>query len=467
MITHAVTVSFNEAAETDRYRLIVFNRGGTAVILEHCASGYRLPVIEIPKFSRAAGAICEALRNRWRMPAILLFSTMVENTPEAAWAAILECQADTPRADEGMTWVPIREARATLGDREASALEASHAKCTSVVTGEDGEPFSRLGWFDGLKDWVRTMQPSGAELKGFEQMNGSESFSLIRFDTTRGSIWFKAVGAPNSHELPITMKLARLFPTYVPRVLGEHPKYQGWLMEGACGAVLSELGTVSGWNRAAGALAELQIESIDHTPELRESGCRDLRLGNLFGLVDPFLDLMTELMLKQTRVSPARLTRSELLELGVEVKDALTYLSALEFPDALGHSDCNPGNIIVGAGKCTFLDWAEACVGHPLMTFEYLLSHLRKDFEPLSQFESAIRSTYSRRWEAFVPAQEIAEAFRFTPLIAVFAYACSGETWRNQERLRLPQVPAYLRSLTRRMKHEADLLRKRTGTWSN
>jgi hypothetical protein len=214
-------------------------------------------------------------------------------------------------------------------------------------------------------------------------------------------------------------------------------------------------------------LADLQIASIGTTEDLLEAGCRDLSLGTLLELVDPFLDTMAELMKQQAKVPPPVLSRQELSCLSATIKDALHCLEALPVSDTLGHSDFNPGNIIIGPQRCTFIDWAEAHVSHPFLTFEYFLSHLRKDYPTLAPFEDEFRLSYTRRWQASTSAEYVSEAFLFSPLVAVFAYAVAGNSWRDQERLKIPQVPGYLRSLTRRMRQEAEMLQRRRVECSN
>jgi len=184
-------------------------------------------------------------------------------------------------------------------------------------------------------------------------------------------------------------------------------------------------------------------------------------LATIVELVDPFLDTMTELMKQQTKVPPPVLSRQELSGLSATIKDALNCLEALPIPDTLGHSDFNPGNITVGPDHCTFIDWAEGHVSHPFLTFEYFLSHLRKDYPTVVPFEDDLRSSYARRWQGSSSAEHVSEAFLFSPLVAVFAYAVAGNRWREQECLKIPQVPGYLRSLTRRMKREAEMLQRR------
>jgi len=227
------------------------------------------------------------------------------------------------------------------------------------------------------------------------------------------------------------------------------------------GATLDETSNPLAWQTAIATLADLQIESIGTIDDLLEAGCRDLRVPTLLELVDPFLDTMAVLMNQQTKVPPPALSQQELSHLSETIKDALQCLSALQISDTLGHSDFNPGNIIVGPEGCTFIDWAEAHVSHPFLTFEYFLSHLRNDYPALVPFEDELRAAYARRWHARSSAEHVSEAFLFSPLVAVFAYAVAGNRWRDQERLKIPQVPGYLRSLTRRMKQEAEMLQRR------
>ncbi len=459
----AVQVRAAKPRETDTYRLIVFNRAGTAVLLKRRALGYELPVVDIPRFTRSAQEITTFLRERWDIPSVVLLSGVLEQNPEPVYFAALEAQVRTCTLPEEMDWFPTHHAISHLvKDRHHSVLETSYLRTTSRMAGDDPEPFSRLGWLSNLQDWVRrVIRPLGMEMNDFQQLSGCETFSLIRFDTTRQPVWFKAVGKPNLHEFPITVALAELFPEYVPSLLATQPTCHGWLMADAGGPPLNEVEEPSAWKNAATALAGLQTASTDSIDDLLEVGCRDLRAGTLLELVDPFLEAIADLMQEQSRVPPPILSQHELSDLGGTLKNALHCLQSISIPDALGHSDFNTGNIIVGSDRCVFIDWSEAHVSHPFLTFEYLISHLRKDYPALVRFEGALRSSYARPWQSVSLPEHISEAFLFSPLVAVFAYAVAGNSWRNPERLKIPQVPGYLRSLTRRMKQEADSVSQR------
>ena len=458
-----------EAGQKDAYRLIVFNQPGTAVLLKTRALGYELPLVNIPKFTRPAQEITTLLRNRWHMPSVLLFSGVLEPTPDTVYYAALEAQVRTCGLPEAMDWFPAHHAIShLLKEKKHDILESSYLRTTNRMAGDDPEPFSRLGWLSNLQGWVRTViRPLGMELKSFEQVNGCETFSLIRLSTTQQPVWFKAVGKPNLHEYGISIALARLFSKYVPSILATKPEWHGWLMADGGGRTLDEVQNPSAWQTATTTLADLQIDSIGKREELLEAGSRDLRTGTLLELVDPFLEVIADLMQQQTKVPPAIMSRKELFDLGATIKNALCCLEAVGIPDTLGHSDFNPGNILVGSERCVFIDWAEAHVSHPFLTFEYLISHLRKDYPALTRFEDTIRSSYVQRWQSVALPEHISEAFLFSPLVAVFAYAVAGNSWREPERLEIPQVPGYLRSLTRRMKQEADSVQRRRAECIN
>jgi len=456
-------VQVEEIAKTDAYRLIVFNRAGTSVLLKSGSSGFELPLICIPRFTRPAKEITTFLRDRWGIPSVLLFSGLLEDSASPAYFATLEAQVRISALPAGMDWFPVQHAIShLLKNKKYSVLESSYLKATNWISAADAEPFSRIGWLSNLQDWVTTViRPRGMELKDFEQLNGSETFSLIRFETTQHPVWFKAVGKPNLHEFPITVALAELFPEYMPSLLATRPACNGWLIADAGGPPLDEMKDLPAWEAAAAALADLQIASIGAIDGLLVVGCRNLRTGPLLELVGPFLEVIAALMMQQKKVPPAILSPKELSDLGATLKNALCCLESLGFPDTLGHSDFNPGNILVGSERCVFIDWAEGHVSHPFLTFEYLISHLRKDYPSLVRFEDPIRSSYAQRWESVSLSEHVSEAFLFSPLVAVFAYAVAGNSWREPERLEIPQVPGYLRSLTRRMKKEADSVQRR------
>lgn len=447
-------------AQTDRYRLMLFNGAGTHVLLQQDRDQYFLPEIRIPRFTRPAEQITSVLRDIWRIPAVLLWSSRLESDQQGSYYGIMEACKGAWEVPSTLDWFPIHTAASYLDGSEGVLLKSSHANAVQPHFGVDPAPFSRLGWIGKLEDWVQTILRSrGIELRDFSQLNGSETFSLVRFETSKKPLWFKAVGKPNLREFPITLLLSELFPGYLPPILASDPVVNGWLMESSGDATLRDVEGPNAWQDAIRRLADLQIESIERTGRLLDAGARDLRIETLAGMTDAFFSSVASLMQNQTKTSPAPLMPEELWDLASTIKEALRSLAALGMPDTLGHGDFNPGNILVDGRRCVFTDWAEAHVGHPFLTFEYFLAYLRKSSFPRAIQEEHLREAYSQCWLYTDFIRSIEPALQLSPLIAVYAYAISGDAWRDPERLAIPWVSASLRSLTRRMKQEAGSLR--------
>src|SRR5260370_34401619 len=250
------TTTHEEASpvnQKDIYRLILFDSAGTAVLVERQETEYRLPRIDIRKFTRPAQEVTEFLHNFWKLSCVFLFSGVFEESPDATYFAVLESDAGVRLHPKGMEWFTIHH---TLSNRllsrpECAALSSSHARLTGRVHTNSFQPFARLGWMRELQDWVGSIiRPLGMDLNGFKQLNACETFSLIRFDTTRQPVWFKAVGEPNLHEYGISLELARLLPDFVPTILGPKPEWHGWLMPHGGVVTLAEYPDPSSWQTA-------------------------------------------------------------------------------------------------------------------------------------------------------------------------------------------------------------------------
>jgi len=446
-----------QIGRTDRYALVLLNARGTQVLLRMEDGGKALPIVCIPQFTRPAQQITSLIKDEWGITAVLLWSNRVESAREIEYFAVLEVVGDIGVAPAPLKWCDAEAAIARVGSVEAGIIEGTRIKALQPRLDADPEPFSRIGWMGRVQEWIRTLAP--VDLYEFDQFNGSETFSLVKFITSTQPLWFKAVGKPNIREFSITLLLSRLFPGYVPKILGSDPLINGWVMKGAGDSTLRESNEIDEWSQAARLLAQLQVESISHTTELLKAGCHDRRFDVLKRLISPFFDVMAELMQRQTKTDPAPLTRHELSDLASDIAEALDNLDHFGIPVTLGHGDCGPGNIVIEHGGCVLIDWAEAYVGCPFFTLEYLVAHLKKARSSLVGQEHKLREAYVRTWAFAISHEQIAQAFSVAPLIAAYAYAACSPSWQDAERLSFPRLPAYFRSMTRTMKKEADRFR--------
>jgi len=452
--------------QTDCYRVILFNGAGTALLLQRQNDTYALPDIHIPKFTRPAEQITSVVRDTWGTKTVLLFAELFNSSQGPAYYAAMEEVQERWQAPSGMDWVPVHKAVSILLENgDGRILKSSHERALLQCSAES-EPFSRLGWMRRLQEWVRTiLAPRGIEILDFQQLNGGGAFSLVRFETTRKPVWFKAVGKPNLREFPNTLLLAELFPSYLPTLLATDPRVNGWLTENAGESTLSGVEDLKIFRKAVERLAHLQIASISNISKLLQAGCRDLRCKALTSLVGPFFEAMAGLMEQQTKSTPHPLTCQELSQVAATVKQALVLMDESGVPDTLGHSDFNLGNVLLDGEQSVFTDWAGAYVGSPFPTFEYFLAHVSNLRPTLTECEASLREAYIKPWLPLISEENRLRAVNLSPLVAAYAYAVCGNAWRDPERPADARGQGSLRSLTRRMKQEADsIIRRREGT---
>jgi hypothetical protein len=146
------------------------------------------------------------------------------------------------------------------------------------------------------------------------------------------------------------------------------------------------------------------------------------------------------------------------------VDESLSVVEQLRLPYTLGHLDPNPGNIFVSQSEATFLDWAEAYVGNPFLSFQYLLEHFRRTVSRNPEASQRISEAYRARWHALISPEALKSAFAFTPLVAAFTYAAVDGLWRDPMRTQNQRFASYLRSMTRHMHREASQLNAHTDT---
>lgn len=455
-------------SDNEIYRVIVLRKRGTEVLLAPKSAGFALPEVTIPRWQRVAENLTAAVKRQWGEEVVCLFhpdtSTLglddnqIDYQVAEYWRHFGESEVPTQ-------WVPVEDLRQNtfVHPSDYAVLQRSLAECDTWARDPVAGPFAQLGWFKELGEWIEgVIAPRRLHLSGdFRQLNASPSFSLIRFETDGSAVWFKAVGEPNQREFPITLTLAQLFPNYLPPLLAARSAWNGWLMCEAEGTILAETKDVTLWERAAAAMAQFQVASIKSHRQLLHCGAHDLRIHTLRDLVSPFMGVMGQLMGQQFKVPPTVLSEIELKLLGERIQDALSLLGELGIPDTLGHLDLNPGNIIVPPNRCVFLDWAEAYVGHPFFTFEYLLEHFRRAVGVDKTLEEQLITSNAAQWGQVVSPAAIMEALAVAPLLAVFAYAAGNGVWSDDRRLRDPKTAGYLRGLTRRMNREANNLSER------
>jgi hypothetical protein len=313
-------------------------------------------------------------------------------------------------------------------------------------------PFSRLGWIEEVKEWIRASVPdSSTDFTEIEQLNAGGSFALVRVGTASGNAyWLKAVGDPNAHEFATTAYLARHCPEFLPPIVGMRGEWNAWLME-EFGQSLHHCGSLALFELAATRLASLQQLLIGKVDELLAAQFVDQRLPTLSARIDGVIGYLEETMGQQKSTKVPALSVSRLREIGMLLHDTFARMKALDIPDSVMHNDISPGTILSDGTGCVFTDWCEAYVGNPFITLEHLCVHaMRKTSKP-EEWNSTLKTAYAASWANTLNKDQIDQGLALAPLLSVFSYLCGRGDWIGSSRRYESGFMSYSRSLARHM----------------
>jgi phosphotransferase family enzyme len=442
--------------ETETWRLILLRRNASELLAFRSSGGLYLPSVEIPIHTRVVQVLNREIRTRWGLDVYSLYPLRADIAHPAIRYHVVEALRHDAVHPQGTEWVHIDDLAVACFAEPAdySAVETWNEHLTGTGSNGGRSPLEKPGSLFFIRDLIRdAIQPISLALKeDFLQFNAGSGFSLVRFETDGSAIWFKAVGAPNEHEFPLTITLASIVSSYLPRVLAAHPSLNAWVMLEVPGLSLSRTIDPSAWTNAARDLAEMQIATLERTNDILQCQPRDLRLTTLLAQVSPFFARLSDLMARQTKPVPARLTPEEVAELAIDMREALLELQRENIPDSLGHLDLNPENMIASNGRTVFLDWAEGSLGHPFFSLAYFLEHASRTFNGGAEFQERLIHVYADVWKSAQIATNPVRALSLSVLTAVFAHAVSTDHWKDERKLQEPGMAGYYRSLARRMK---------------
>jgi len=441
--------------------LLVIRHNGEEVLVNTSAAKYTLPQVQIPAQQRIAANINRAVEREFGLQVVSLYEVIPRGPALASdfHYHVVTAVQSAQMPPEGYRWACLRTLKASsfLRDREFAGIDTFRLGLKVVGSDLASEPFRKPGWFSEVKRWVgRSLRPHSLRLSGkFDQLNACPTFSLIRFETNREPVWFKAVGKPNLRECAVTLALADLCPDCIPRILDSRRRWNAWLALQAPGQSLAFNGEPQFWEKTAASLASLQITSMNHGDNLLMAGAHDLRVSRLLTVLEPFFQFIADSTRRLPLQTSKNLTLLEVSELKDIVRLTLQELDSLPLFDTVGHMDLSPANIFGTTSRAVFLDWAEAFVGDPLFSFEYLLQHFRRKFSRDTLLEEKFRNAYLKGWRSKIPPKHLERALLLSPLAALFGYGATVWASAQAESAGLPSRERYLLSLARKMKDEA------------
>ncbi len=295
---------------------------------------------------------------------------------------LLSTELDTPHGGE-VTYLAETSARPTLdpwdGELDAHMLRQSYAS--------PGGPAADL-------EWARSVlaELGAAPVAALVQVRTWNLSSIWRIPTQHQVAWLKVVPPFFAHEGGL---LVALDGAPVPRVLG-HDGGRVLLAE-VPGVDLHEA-SLPQLLEMISLLTELQQNCVDRADELLRLGVPDSRspslgaaIENLVGMRgDEFSSGQAEALRTFVRDLPAR----------------FAAIADCGLPDTLVHGDFHPGNVRDGNGTTTILDWADSCIGHPLLDVPAFLERLPE--AQVGQVQAHWYAELARRFPGSDPARAAA-----------------------------------------------------------
>lgn len=417
----------------ETYRLIVADPV-TRRILCHVANGTsHLPQVEIADSERLAFGLCQSLRQMTGIETVALWV----NTNADPKYAVLEVAGYSAHLPDSFSLESFTEVGYLIPPSLSCDVD------TLVETGQGGlGRFARFGWLSELLSRF-----DAGELIAIQHWNMGIDFCLIRFSTSKGTFWFKAVGSPNTQEFANTITLARLWPQILPEIVLELPEWNGWISRHLEGSSLSDSTDPVSISSAIVALADLQIASIPNVPMLVDIGMEHVDARSALNDLPPFFDEMRYAMAAQTSTKSYPLSPLAVQALFESCTAMVLAFVDSSIPETLVHGDIGHGNI-VSTDTPKFLDWCETWIAHPFIGAEYLFADLRNSSQTFRQQEQYFRKLYFDRWSGCSSSTHVCWARDYAPPFAALMFALV--LWRKAGSLRdrTIQWPA-LRSLLR------------------
>ena len=438
-------------ADTTEYRVALIDSSAMTLLAERDVNGLHLPRVRIPKWTRPAEEINNAIRKKWQVPSIVLtFLHTTNGRPDCAVAELISSP------DTGVANPRLLKTVECLDEVELNIEE--RASLNSMIAGDAAPPgpFSRRGWLKEAQEWIQSSIPDRdiEFTEEIRQLNASDTFALIRLGTKNGgAYWLKATGDPNKHERVFSVELSKRFPEYLPSLIADREDWNAWVTEDA-GETLGGTQDIKLLLKATESLADLQTMSLGHVAELRAAGFMDRRLAVMQAHLPEIFAFLEEAMRWQTsrRVKP--LERARLVEILSVVDHACERMQELRIPDCLVNGDVNLDNILFDGTQIRFTDWAEGGIGNPFLTLGQVLQHVIREGEHL-EWAQSLREAYKRKWLALLTDHQIESAFTLMPLLTIADYLFGRGDWLDSPRKNEQTFQSFARTLARYMDRAA------------
>jgi hypothetical protein len=229
--------------------------------------------------------------------------------------------------------------------------------------------------------------------------------TVLRVPTSDGDLFLKQEQPLQEFEVELTVALASRWPDRVPEVVAADTD-RHWLLLRDGGVRVADSGDFDAFPRALSLYGELQVGETAHVDELLSFGLRDLGLGTVVDLYEPFFE-------RDHGLEPGEVAR--LRALAPRFRELCAELDAVGLPTSIQHDDLHQWNIYARGDRVAIYDWGDSSVGFPLWSW-------LKAGEALTD-SAAARDAYLAWWEPFASRAQLLRALELSNSTGRFAYA--------------------------------------------
>jgi hypothetical protein len=274
-------------------------------------------------------------------------------------------------------------------------------------------PWERRGWFKGAVQWINhqldrlNIQATGSVS---QQQALSHAGTILRVPTAFGRLYFKAGYEKAPKEAPLIRFLAEKWPGQVTALLAQDDA-RNWMLMPDLASDNRYSGSPGDLEKAAAAMARIQVESVEQMAPLKDLGCPELGMEQLGDfLANPALAHEFPALDKIGLTDDERV---ELANLSPRLAVLCEELARLGLPETLVHPDFRASNFFLGPDSVRFIDWQNSCLAQPF----FCVMKLLRDNHPSafgSLAQDPVVQAYLQPFRAFGSDQQLLRAMDLT-----------------------------------------------------
>jgi hypothetical protein len=251
----------------------------------------------------------------------------------------------------------------------------------ALSVGHGMDVWSSVAWRQQAVSWLdeQLAAVGGRRTGDVEQPHLRPWATVLKAQTTNGTVWFKACGPATVFEVGLYQLIDRVAPEHALSPIATDLT-RGWIMLPDGGPSLGDhlTGTelADAMETAVAAYGRLQRSLARHVADLLALGITDMRPAIMPKRFEEALQAVG------ARIGATdRTTYERVFGLGETVGTWCDELAAAGGQPSLDHNDLHPWNILMtradGTGRVRFYDWGDSVVAHPFASMLVPLGYMQ------------------------------------------------------------------------------------------